>query len=49
MRDPPSFQDDGNPTWETWQMDMKFELKSEPDWEEDEKMGYVLSRADKQP
>src|SRR5215468_8893943 len=35
--DPP-FQNDGNPTWEDWHVDMNVKLKSEATWDEEEKM-----------
>jgi hypothetical protein len=47
MPDPPVFQNDGNPTWEDWYVDMKVKLRSETTWENDDKMGYVLSRTGK--
>jgi hypothetical protein len=47
MLDPPVFQNDGNPTWEDWRIDMQVKLRSESTWDEDDKMGYVLSRTGK--
>ncbi len=47
--DPPIFQNDGSPTWEDWYVDMKVKLKAESTWDEDEKMGYILSRTGKNP
>ncbi len=47
MPDPPIFQNDGNPTWEDWYVDMKVKLRSEATWDKDDKKGYVLSRTGK--
>ena len=47
MPDPLIFQNDGNPTWEDWYVDMKVKLRSEATWDEDDKKGYVLSRTGK--
>jgi hypothetical protein len=47
MPDPPIFQNDGNPTWEDWRIDMQVKLRSENTWDENDKMGYILSRTGK--
>ena len=47
MPDPPIFQNDGNPTWEDWYVDMKVKLRSEATWDKDDKKGYVLLRTGK--
>jgi hypothetical protein len=37
-----SFRNDGNPHWEIGCVGIKIKLRSESNWEEDDKMDYVL-------
>jgi len=49
MPDPLTFQNDGNPTWEDWYVDVKVRLRSESTWWDDDKMGYVLTHWQEPP
>lgn len=47
LPDPPIFNNDGDPTWEDWYVDMIVKLQSELSWTEAVRKGYVLSRTGK--
>ena len=40
--DPRTFINDGDPTWDDWHVDMTAKLRSEPDWDEQDRKAYVL-------